>query len=130
MYIYTCTQPKGCRGVVIGKSSLVNCKRLIYSTYDRTVIFSKYPYYLLITIYPGAYCSCSPMCYNICMNTSPVTRIIFMGTPDFAVPTLRLLHEQAATQHWQVVAVVTQPDRPAGRGNKLVASPVKQYAME
>ncbi|MFN8489853.1 MAG: methionyl-tRNA formyltransferase [Caldilineaceae bacterium] len=63
------------------------------------------------------------------MNSSPLTRIVFMGTPEFAVPALRLLHEQAATQHWQVVATVTQPDRPAGRGNKLVASPIKQYAV-
>jgi methionyl-tRNA formyltransferase len=56
-------------------------------------------------------------------------RIMMMGTPDFAVPTLQGLHEAAATQDWQVVAVVTQPDRPAGRGNKVLASPVKQYAV-
>lgn len=63
------------------------------------------------------------------MNSSSPTRIVFMGTPEFAAPSLRHLHEQAASQHWQVVAVVTQPDRPAGRGNKLTASPVKQYAV-
>lgn len=57
------------------------------------------------------------------------TRIIFMGTPQFAVPSLRALHEQAAHHHWQVVAVVTQPDRPAGRGKRVVTSPVKQYAL-
>jgi methionyl-tRNA formyltransferase len=57
------------------------------------------------------------------------TRIIFMGTPDFAVPVLQELYEQAQDQHWQVVAVLTQPDRPAGRGNKVVASPVKEYAV-
>ncbi len=57
------------------------------------------------------------------------TRIIFMGTPEFAVPSLQALHEQATQQAYQVVAVVTQPDRPAGRGNKVVASPVKQYAV-
>jgi len=57
------------------------------------------------------------------------TRIIFMGTPDFAVPSLRVLCEQAADRGWEVVAVVTQPDRPAGRGKKVVASPVKQYAL-
>jgi methionyl-tRNA formyltransferase len=57
------------------------------------------------------------------------TRIIFMGTPEFAVPTLRKLHESAATQPWQVVGVFTQPDRPAGRGNKLTPSPVKAYAL-
>lgn len=58
-----------------------------------------------------------------------LTRIIFMGTPAFAVPSLRALQEQAAQQNWDVVAVVTQPDRPAGRGKKVVASPVKQYAV-
>lgn len=63
------------------------------------------------------------------MNSSPTTRIIFMGTPDFAVPVLRRLHEAAANANWQIVAVLTQPDRPAGRGNKVVASPVKQFAV-
>jgi len=53
-----------------------------------------------------------------------------MGTPEFAVPSLRALHTQAAQQNYAVVAVVTQPDRPAGRGNKVIASPVKQYAVE
>jgi methionyl-tRNA formyltransferase len=53
----------------------------------------------------------------------PMTRIIFMGTPDFAVPVLNRLIE---TQ--QVVGVVTQPDRPAGRGKKLRPSPVKVVA--
>lgn len=52
-------------------------------------------------------------------------RIIFMGTPDFAVPALTKLH-----QAYQVIAVVTQPDRPRGRGQKLVTSPVKQEAEE
>lgn len=52
-----------------------------------------------------------------------------MGTPDFAVPSLRALQENAAQHNWNVVAVVTQPDRPAGRGKKVVASPVKQYAL-
>jgi methionyl-tRNA formyltransferase len=56
-------------------------------------------------------------------------RIIFMGTPDFAVPALRKLVEGAAHDSWQVVAAVTQPDRPAGRGKRLVASPVKEYAQ-
>lgn len=54
------------------------------------------------------------------------TRVIFMGTPDFAVPPLRAL---IAAPHYEVVGVVTQPDRPAGRGNKLQASPVKQTAL-
>lgn len=51
-------------------------------------------------------------------------RIIFAGTPDFAADHLRALLD---TEH-QVVAVYTQPDRPAGRGKKLTASPVKQLA--
>ena len=53
-------------------------------------------------------------------------RIIYAGTPDFAVPALRAL--LAAGEN--VVAVYTQPDRPAGRGRKLTASPVKQAALE
>jgi methionyl-tRNA formyltransferase len=52
-------------------------------------------------------------------------RIIFMGTPDFAVPTLQLLVERG----YAVVAVITAPDKPAGRGLKLVQSPVKEYAV-
>jgi methionyl-tRNA formyltransferase len=52
-----------------------------------------------------------------------------MGTPDFAVPALRALQEGAAAQNWQVITVCTQPDRPAGRGKKLEASPVKNYAL-
>ncbi len=51
-------------------------------------------------------------------------RIIFMGTPDFAVPTLRALH---AAAH-EVVCVYTQPPRPAGRGKKLQPSPVQAAA--
>lgn len=61
---------------------------------------------------------------------TPPTRIIFMGTPDFAVPSLRALHRASDAQNWQITAVVTQPDRPAGRKRKPVASPVKQYAVE
>ncbi|MEW8014800.1 MAG: methionyl-tRNA formyltransferase [Candidatus Sedimenticola endophacoides] len=53
-------------------------------------------------------------------------RIIFAGTPDFSVPPLRAL---LASPH-QVVAVYTQPDRPAGRGRKLAPGPVKQTALE
>lgn len=51
-------------------------------------------------------------------------RIVFAGTPDFAVPCLA-----AAARHNEVVAVYTQPDRPAGRGRGLTASPVKQAAV-
>ena len=53
-------------------------------------------------------------------------RIVFMGTPEFAVETLRALVENG----YQVVAVVTQPDKPVGRhGSVLQPSPVKQYAL-
>ena len=52
-------------------------------------------------------------------------RIVYMGTPDFAVPSLDAL----ASRH-EVLAVVTQPDRPAGRGGKLAVSPVKARALE
>ncbi|KJF80193.1 methionyl-tRNA formyltransferase [Photobacterium angustum] len=53
-------------------------------------------------------------------------RIVFAGTPDFAARHLAAL---LSSQH-QVVAVYTQPDRPAGRGKKLTASPVKNIALE
>ncbi len=53
-------------------------------------------------------------------------RIIFAGSPDFAVPSLRALQAQAR----EIVAVLTQPDRPAGRGRVLTASPVKRLALE
>ncbi len=52
-------------------------------------------------------------------------RIVFMGTPEFAVPSLKILAEQE-----EVVAVVTQPDRARGRGHKVSYSPVKQLAVE
>ncbi|WJW75622.1 methionyl-tRNA formyltransferase [Thiohalobacter sp. IOR34] len=54
-------------------------------------------------------------------------RILFAGTPEFAVPPLQALLDDG--RH-QVVAVYTQPDRPAGRGRKLRASPVKTLALE
>jgi methionyl-tRNA formyltransferase len=53
-------------------------------------------------------------------------RIVFAGTPEFAVPALDALH---AAGH-RIVAVYTQPDRPAGRGRALGASPVKQRALQ
>ena len=56
----------------------------------------------------------------------PSLRIIFAGTPDFAAISLSALIE---SEH-QVVAVYTQPDRPAGRGRKLRASPVKEVALK
>ena len=53
-------------------------------------------------------------------------RIIFMGTPEFAVPCLEILVEQK----FNVVAVITAPDKPQGRGQKLVPSPVKEAALK
>ncbi|WP_024769077.1 methionyl-tRNA formyltransferase [Aquimarina macrocephali] len=52
-------------------------------------------------------------------------RILFMGTPDFAVETLKTIIENKYT----VVGVITAPDKPAGRGRKLKASAVKEYAL-
>ena len=53
-------------------------------------------------------------------------RIIFMGTPDFAVPSLRVLLKAG----YNVVGVITAPDRPAGRGRKIRYSAVKEFALE
>lgn len=53
-------------------------------------------------------------------------RIVFMGTPDFAVPSLKILVEN----NYNIVGVITAPDKPAGRGRKLQMSPVKEYALE
>jgi methionyl-tRNA formyltransferase len=59
-------------------------------------------------------------------------RIVFMGTPHFAVPTLRWLIEEYSLSgaNGQVVGVVTQPDRPGGRGRKPQSSPVKVLAHD
>lgn len=53
-------------------------------------------------------------------------RIVYMGTPEFAVESLRCLVEGG----YKVVGVVTMPDKPVGRGHKIQYSPVKQYALE
>lgn len=55
-----------------------------------------------------------------------MTKIVFMGTPEFSVPIL----EGLVTAGYEVVAAVTQPDRPVGRKKKIVASPVKNKALE
>lgn len=52
-------------------------------------------------------------------------RIVFMGTPEFAVASLQILVEN----NWPVVAVITAPDRKQGRGQHVVPSPVKEYAL-
>jgi len=54
------------------------------------------------------------------------TRIVFMGTPAFAVPSLQALHRAG----YSVAGVVTQPDRPSGRGQKVTFSPVKTEALQ
>ena len=53
-------------------------------------------------------------------------KIIFMGTPDFAAESLKAIYEAGH----EILSVVTNPDRPKGRGMKLIATPVKQYAQE
>ncbi|NMA02954.1 MAG: methionyl-tRNA formyltransferase [Clostridia bacterium] len=53
-------------------------------------------------------------------------KVVFMGTPDFAVPSLEAL----AKEGFDILGVITQPDRPKGRGQKLQPSPVKEKAVE
>lgn len=55
-----------------------------------------------------------------------MTKVVFMGTPEFAVPSLEALVDAG----YEVTGVFTQPDRPAGRGHKLAACPVKVKALE
>lgn len=52
-------------------------------------------------------------------------RLFFLGTPDFAVPALRLLHESG---RFEIALVITQPDKPAGRGHELTPPPIKTVA--
>ena len=54
-------------------------------------------------------------------------KILFMGTPDFSRESLEKLYN--SDKH-EIIGVVTTPDRPAGRGMKLIASPVKEFALE
>ena len=54
-------------------------------------------------------------------------KIVFFGTPDIGLKSLEYLHK---SDKIDVLAVVTQPDKPAGRGHKLQASPIKKYALE
>ncbi len=53
-------------------------------------------------------------------------KIVFMGTPEFAVPSLQALHKKG----YEIIGVVTQPDRPKGRGQKMSATPVKEAALQ
>ena len=55
-----------------------------------------------------------------------MTRVVFMGTPEFAVPSLDALLDAG----YEVAGVFTQPDRPVGRGHKTAPSPVKVRALE
>src|SRR5215469_11569451 len=71
------------------------------------------------------------------MRTLPQqpARLVFMGTPEFAVPSLRALVEHAAPGRlWfsglDIAGVVTRPDKPAGRGRHVAISPVKRYATQ
>lgn len=59
-------------------------------------------------------------------SPNPPLKIVFMGTPEFAVPSLEILLEHG----FHILAVVTAPDRPAGRGLQLRESPVKRFARE
>lgn len=63
------------------------------------------------------------------MKNTPL-RLIFAGTPEFAKIALQTLIEKQTELNIDIVAVYTQPDRKAGRGQKLTASPVKQLALE
>ncbi len=53
-------------------------------------------------------------------------KIVFMGTPDFAEESLKAIYEA----NYEIIGVVTNPDRPKGRGMKMVASPVKEFAIK
>lgn len=55
-----------------------------------------------------------------------MTKIVFAGTPHFAVPSLQALLQAS----YDVVGVYTQPDRPAGRGQRMVMSPIKEFALQ
>src|SRR3977135_2195000 len=69
-------------------------------------------------------CTCSPL--DIRTTRVSAMRIVFCGTPEFAVPSLRRL---AAEPGISVEAVITQPDRPRGRGQHVSSSPVKEAAL-
>src|SRR3954453_21887639 len=64
--------------------------------------------------------------FNSPLTGAPDLRIVFMGTPEFAVASLRALVEAG----FNIVGVITAPDKPAGRGLKMTESAVKKYAVE
>lgn len=53
-------------------------------------------------------------------------KIVFLGTPEFALPSLKALYEN----NFEISLVITQPDKPVGRGHKIIACPVKQFAQQ
>jgi len=53
-------------------------------------------------------------------------KIVFMGTPEFAIPSIQKIYNSSHS----LLSVVTQPDRPKGRGQKQIASPIKNFAVE
>ena len=57
-------------------------------------------------------------------------KILFMGTPDFALFSLKSLFEYSKNEEIEICGVITQPDKPKGRGYALLPPPVKQYATE
>lgn len=63
------------------------------------------------------------------MSLNMPLKIVFAGTPEFAATALQALLNAQTADHFNIVAVYSQPDRPAGRGQKLTASPVKQLAL-
>ena len=60
------------------------------------------------------------------MKRGEKMKVVFMGTPDFAVPSLQKLIDEK----YYIAAVVTQPDRPKGRGKKIAPSPIKELAIK
>lgn len=56
---------------------------------------------------------------------SDLMKVLFMGTPEFAVPSIKAIENDGH----EICVVFTQPDRPKGRGHKLTMSPVKEYAV-
>ncbi len=71
-------------------------------------------------------CSMNEMQHSNNINSASKLRIVFMGTPEFAVASLHALVEEG----FNIVGVITAPDKPAGRGMKLTESAVKKYAFE
>ena len=71
--------------------------------------------------HPRALCFPAPSLYN----APTMVRVVFMGSPEFAIPSLRTLHA-----HYKVAGVISQPDRPAGRGRRPLEPPVKRVARD